>query len=234
MAMTYRLTLLCLGVLALTACSNRLNTSQVEDRIKADIERQGRRLTLADVRCPNNILQQEGASFRCVGELKPEGTFPINVVQQDASGTVEWDVPNSNSMLNLVRVEAKIQEGLTKALGKRATIDCGSEVYRPNVAGDRFECQVVGGLTVGSELIPAVLVKTEADGNLKWQEIRQPLQPVATSVSATASTSASTQPQGSSIAANTSSAPTANVKTTAVTGPTGRPINRPYVSGDSD
>ncbi|HEY9881231.1 MAG TPA: hypothetical protein V6D29_22440 [Leptolyngbyaceae cyanobacterium] len=171
--------LLLIGTAWLTACSNRLNTSEVESAIKSDIERQGRRLTLKEVRCPSDVSRQPNGFFRCVGELKPEGTFTINVVQVDNKGTVEWDVPNSKVMLNLVKVENQIQDDLTKATNKQALIDCGSDVYRANQTGDRFECQIVGGMTVGTDKIETVLVSIASDGNLTWQEIRQPIQPVA-------------------------------------------------------
>ncbi|HEY9764267.1 MAG TPA: hypothetical protein V6D07_17185 [Trichocoleus sp.] len=171
--------LLLAGTALLTACSNRLNTSEIEGVIKADIERQGRRLTLKEVRCPSDIPRQSNGSFRCVGELKPEGTFTINVVQVDDEGTVEWDVPNSKRMLNLVKVENQIQDDLAKVLSKRVLIDCGNDLYRANQTGDRFECQVVGGVSIGTERIETVLVSIAQDGNLTWQEIRQPMHSVA-------------------------------------------------------
>ncbi|PSN13252.1 hypothetical protein C7271_22705 [filamentous cyanobacterium CCP5] len=164
---------LLLGLLALTACSNRLDSSAVEAAIKADIERQGRRLTLREVRCPTNILRQAEAYFRCVGELEPEGTFPINVIQQDSQGNVTWEVPNSAALLNLVSVENEIQTGLAETFSKRAYVDCGSEMYRPNQAGDRFECQIVGGLTVAGDRLDSVLVRVTPEGDLEWQEQRQ-------------------------------------------------------------
>ena len=136
--LSLRLVGLIVGLLALNACSNRLDETAVEAQIKADIERQGRRLTLREVRCPTNILRQAEAYFRCVGELEPEGTFPINVIQQDDQGTVTWDVPNSTTLLNLVTVEAEIQSGLAQAIGKRVYVDCGSKVYRVNQTGERL------------------------------------------------------------------------------------------------
>lgn len=194
-----RVLLLLMGTALLTACNNRLNTTEVEAAIKADIERQGRRLTLKQVTCPTGIARQTNSVFRCVGELKPEGSFSINVVQIDSQGTLEWDIPNSTTLLNLAKVEAQIQTGLAKVVGKQAVIDCGSEAYRANQAGDRFECQVVGGVTMGSEKIEAVLVKIDPEGNLGWQEIRQPMPPAAIALTPTApgkATAASSTPTG--------------------------------------
>ncbi|MBD2259832.1 hypothetical protein [Pseudanabaena sp. FACHB-2040] len=219
------------AVSLLAACGNQLNTAEIESAIKADIERQGRRLTLQEVRCPTDITRQTNGYFRCVGELKPEGTFTINVVQTDSNGTVEWDIPNSRTMLNLVKVENQIQEGLSKALSSRAPVDCGSEAYRVNQAGERFECQIVGGITAGSDQIDKVLVRIDADGNLNWQEVRQPTQPAAVALSQPAPAPA--QPTAAAPTEPASSEQT-SVKTTTVSSPTGRVVERPYVRGDAD
>jgi hypothetical protein len=219
---------LLLGATLLSACGNRLDTAKVEADIKADIERQGRRLSLAAVNCPTDVSRQTNGYFRCVGQLKPEGEFTINVVQTDSQGTVEWEVPNSTVMLNLAKVENEIQEGLTKAISKRALVDCGSEAYRANQAGDRFECQIVGGVNAGSDQINAVLVKVDPDGNLSWQEIRQSSQAVA---------AASAAPAGAAAAPKTSAAPPAAAPKSApaVAPTTGNGVvERPYVPGDSD
>ncbi len=225
--------LLGLGTLGLASCSNRLNTADVEADIKADIERQGRRLSLQSVRCPRDVSRQAGAYFRCVGELSSEGTFTINVTQQDSQGNVTWEVPNSKVLLNLPKVEDTIQQGLSQAFGKRALIDCGSATYRVNQPGDRFQCQVVGGIETGSTTIESVLVKVDPDGNLSWQEM-QPADLAAVPPVPTAAAPASA-PAGS---ASPPSSPPAGaspaVKTTTVTGPAGRVISRPYVPGDSD
>ncbi|MGG6241368.1 DUF4333 domain-containing protein [Nodosilinea sp. AN01ver1] len=231
----FLLGLLGLGVMGLSACGNRLDTADIEANIQADIERQGRRLSLSGVRCPSDVSRQAGAYFRCVGELEPEGTFTINVTQQDNQGNVTWEVPNSKVLLNLPTVEDTIQQGLSQAFGQRALIDCGTATYRINQPGDRFQCQVVGGLETKSNTIDSVLVRIGPDGNLSWQE----LQSTATASAPVAFSSASTP---SAAPAQPASAPLANgagpqaapVKTTTVTGPTGRVVNRPYIPGDDD
>jgi hypothetical protein len=230
-----------LGVVPLVACGQRLDMTRVEDRIQADLERQGRRLALREVRCPNDVTPQVGAFFRCVGELDPEGTFTINVTQQDDLGTVTWDVPNSKVILNLAKVEAGLQQGLAEALGQRALVDCGEAIYRVNQPGDRFECRVVGGLTDGDDSISTLLVTINATGNLNWQELRDRRSMVTTAV-----TEEPTRPQPSALPADSpaSSVPSSDiptipatsnaVKQTTTTGPTGRVINRPYIPGDND
>ncbi|ASC73781.1 hypothetical protein XM38_047530 [Halomicronema hongdechloris C2206] len=217
-----------LAGVCLAACSNQLNTADIEATIEAEIERQGYRLSLAEVRCPNTVPRQTNHYFRCVGELDSEETFTINVVQQDGQGTVEWEVPNSKTMLNLVKVETRIAEGLGQALGQRAIIDCG-HTYRTNQPGDRFECQVVGELTDGRDRIDAVLVMPEPDGNLTWQELRQPI-PAAAGTSTASTAPAQENASSPQVAATESS-----VKTTTVSGPGNRrQVNRPYLPGDDD
>ncbi|MGB3309240.1 MAG: DUF4333 domain-containing protein [Nodosilinea sp.] len=190
-----------LAALGLSACSNRLNTADIEANIQADIERQGRRLSIGAVRCPSDVSPQAGAYFRCVGELEPEGTFTINVTQQDSQGNVTWDVPNSKVLINLPTVEDTIQQGLSQAFGQRAPIDCGTATYRVNQPGDRFQCQVVGGLETGSSTIDSVLVRIGPDGNLSWQELQSATAaaaPVALS-SASVSSAVPAQPSSASL-----------------------------------
>jgi hypothetical protein len=224
--------LLVLGALGLASCSNRLNTTDVEAAIKADIERQGRRLSLKSVLCPSDVTRQAGVYFRCVGELNPEGTFTINVTQQDAQGNVTWEVPNSKALLNLPKVEDSIQQGLSQAFGKRALIDCGSATYRVNQPGDRFQCQVVGGIETGTSTIESVLVSISSDGNLNWQELRA--SPTVAALPAAATGTASAAPAKSAAAPQPAAQLDPAVKTTTVTSPTGRVINRPYIPGDND
>jgi hypothetical protein len=167
---------LLLWLLLLSACSYRLNTKQVAAEIKADIERQGKRVSLKSVTCPGNVSRQAETYFRCVGELPTGEIFTIHVTQQDDQGTVTWEVPSSKALINLVVLEETMQKTLAKDLGKRFPIDCG-EAYRVNHKGDTFECDVVGGVMVGTDQIESVLVKIDAEGNLKWQEVRQPVFP---------------------------------------------------------
>ncbi|MFM7323502.1 MAG: hypothetical protein ACKO4L_01010, partial [Nodosilinea sp.] len=122
-----------------------------------------------------------------------------------------------------------IQQGLGKALGKSAVIDCGSATYRVNQPGDRFQCQIVGGLTDGPDQLEAVLITIDPKGNLDWREIR-PDRPATLAAN----------PVGQAAVSPTKSTPTAapggvvSPKMTQVTGPTGRPITRPYLPGDSN
>jgi hypothetical protein len=228
----YRLGLFLSGSFVLAGCVGRLNVRPIEDQIKADIERQGRRVALASVRCPKDVTRQAGAYFRCVGELKTEGQFTINVVQQDNQGTVEWDIPNSPVLLNLVKVETKLQEDFAKQFSRRPRVDCG-EVYRINQPGELFECRVVGGVTVGQEQVNTIVVKIDPEGNLNWYEVREAIAPLATTASAptTAATPGATPTQdGAAPTPQSSGASAAPKEKVAGT----RQIERPRVPNDSD
>ncbi len=130
------------------------------------------------MRCPANIAKQSGAYFRCVGYLRPEGEFTINVVQQDAQGSIAWDVPSSSVILNMAKVEDKLQQDFAQAFAKRATVDCG-DLYRLNQPGEQFACEVVGGVVIGAEQVTDLVVKVDPDGNLTWYENREAIAPAA-------------------------------------------------------
>ncbi|WP_008317345.1 DUF4333 domain-containing protein [Leptolyngbya sp. PCC 6406] len=228
---------LVLGLLALTACSRGLDVATLETEIQASIERQGRRLNLHQVQCPRNIPRQAGGYFRCVGQLKPEGQFTINVTQQDNEGTVEWDIPNSAVILNLGKVEAKIQSTLSQTLGKRAVVDCG-DLYRINQPGEIFECRVVGGVDLGQERVEMVLIKISPEGDLTWQEVRRGIAsaPVASPTAATGTgTTASNGSEAQAAAAPTSANTSTNPFPDVPKGTAGsRKIDVPEFSGEDD
>lgn len=158
------------GLIVLSSCSRYVDTSRAEQDIQADIERQGRRLSLNQVICPERIPKQADGYFRCAGELSDGQEFTINVVQLDDQGTLAWDIPSSKALINLASLETAIQAGLGKALGKRLPVDC-LYTYRENRRGDTFECNIVGPGQVDSGRVEAVLVKVTGDGNLEWQEM---------------------------------------------------------------
>ena len=159
-----------LGFIFLSSCSQHLNTSRIEADIQDDIERQGRRLTLKEVICPQRVAKQAEAYFRCVGELPDGSQFSINVIQQDDQGTVTWDVPSSKALINLASLEEKIQKEIKGAVGKNLAIDC-RDTYRLNQRGDTFECDVIGTGQVATGRVESILVKVGGDGNLQWQEV---------------------------------------------------------------
>lgn len=219
--------------MTLTGCFNRLDTTAVEQEIEAEIESQSHRLSLAEVRCPQNVPRQSGAYFRCVAYLRPEGEFEINVVQQDAQGSIEWDVPNSAVILNMAKVEEKLQQDFAQAFAQRATVNCG-DLYRLNQPGAEFECEVVGGVAVEQGQVTALVVKVDPDGNLNWYELREAIAPV-TPVSNSAGSSRNAEPTSAS-PATTETAPQRNLQSqegrAGIAGT--RAVERPRVPGDDD
>ena len=195
------------GLLTLTSCFNRLDTAAVEQELEAEIESQSHRLSLAEVRCPSGVRRQSGAYFRCVAYLRPEGEFTINVVQQDAQGSIAWDIPNSAVILNMAKVEDQLQQDFAQAFVKRATVNCG-DLYRLNQPGTEFECEVVGGVAVEQDQVTALVVKVDPEGNLNWYELREAIAPT-TNVSNPASSSPDAEPTSPPPAA-TETAPRSN------------------------
>lgn len=193
MRFVYRTGLWVGSLFTLTGCFNRLDTAAIEQEIEAEIESQSRRLSISEVRCPRNEYRQSGAYFRCVGQLRPEGQFTINVTQTDNQGSVEWDVPNSQVIINLAKTEAKLQEAFSQQFSKRAFIDCG-ELYRVNQPGEQFECQVIGGVTLEQDEVTALLVRVDPDGNLNWYEVREAIAPVAAAATAARTTGPAATP----------------------------------------
>lgn len=232
MRLMIRTALLVTGALTLTSCFNRLDTRAIESELEAEIESQGRRLSLAGVQCPRQITRQSGAYFRCVGDLRPEGQFTINVVQTDNQGGIEWDVPSSAVILNMAKIEDKLQQAFAQAFAKRASLNCG-DLYRLNQPGDQFECEVVGGVAVGQEQVTALFVKVTPEGDLDWYEVREAIAPVTNVANPSTSDTGSSEP---SAATGTAPANDAQAQPAAprekITGT--RDVERPRVPGDDD
>lgn len=228
----FRVALLAGGLVTLTSCFNRLNTQAIEQEIEAEIESQSRRLSLSEVRCPRDVYRQSGAYFRCVGYVRPEGEFTINVVQKDSQGSIEWDIPNSQVILNLGKIEDKLQQEFAKAFSKRATLNCG-DLYRLNQPGEQFECAVVGGVTVGQEQVTALVVKVDPEGNLNWYEVREAIAPVANVADAPQEQTDETTTPSTSETAPTTNPPTQSSSPKPKIAGT-REVERPRVPGDDD
>jgi hypothetical protein len=230
MRFSVRMVLLTGGFLTLTGCFNRLNTAAIEQEIEAEIESQSRRLSLAEVRCPRDVYRQSGAYFRCVGYVRPEGEFTINVVQTDGQGGIEWDVPNSQVILNMGKIEETLQQDFAQAFSKRASLNCG-DLYRLNQPGEQFECEVVGGVALGQEQVTALLVNVDPEGNLNWYEVREaiaPAPPEANPDTSEETTQARTTDQATTPPESPSSAaPKEKIAGT-------REVERPRVPGDDD
>ena len=88
----------------------------------------------------------------------------------DSQGTVQWQIPHSSSILNLIKLEEHFQKALGEETGVAAAIDCGAS-YRAKKPGDAFECEVVGGLATQRDRVDTILVRIDRQGNLTWQPL---------------------------------------------------------------
>ena len=230
-----RIALLAGSLFTLTGCFNRLDTGAIEQEIESEVESQSRRLSLAEVRCPRDVYKQSGAYFRCVGYLRPEGEFTINVVQQDSQGRIEWDIPSSQVILNVAKVEEKLQQEFAQAFSKRAALNCG-DMYRLNQPGEQFECAVVGDVIVGQEQITDLLVRIDPEGNLNWYEVSEAIAPVTpVSNQAAGTTSVGASPTGAAANDATGAATTPAQSSSGKEKVAGtREVERPRVAGDDD
>jgi hypothetical protein len=161
-------------VMGLAACSNNLDMRPLESSIKTELEKQGG-IIVQTVLCPRNIPKAKGTFFQCKGKLVPRGEFVASVEQEDEAGKLKWEILNSNGLLNLPRLEKRLQKEIGAEIGTEPTIKCstGTRQYRATKPGDSFDCKVVNGkLTAPQGQIDKLTVKVDASGNVNWQQFR--------------------------------------------------------------
>ncbi len=210
--------LVAVGLVALSGCAKSLDVDSLQTNIRENVIRQGG-LSLKTVTCPKNVPLETGRAFDCVGELDSGELFAIPAKQTDATGKVEWDVPHTKGLLNLVKLESLFQETLQASEGKKLAIECG-QGYRAVKPGESFECQIkqpVGQSTgkdtqgrttklpakdTGSQQVkptePAktILVTIDPENNVNWRQVvsvvsDKPVASQSSNVVASASQSAS-------------------------------------------
>ena len=179
--------------LALTACTKPLDSTKIETSIRDSVVNQGG-TSLKSVICPTDIKPVTGQTFECVGVLDTGGGVAIAVTQQDAQGTVQWDVPSVKGLLNLAALQSTFREGLQKS-GEPISVDCGSNSYKPAKPGEIFDCKVLkrptkpdakANQSASSTAKPnqpdLIQVKVDLSGDISWQPIVEIAQasPVAT------------------------------------------------------
>jgi hypothetical protein len=176
MIRSIHLRLIILGILSgVTACSgNNLDVRPLETSIKTELEKQGGIIVQA-VLCPKDMPKGKDNFFQCKGKLVPRGEFVVTVQQEDDAGKVKWEILNSNGLLNLPRLEKRLQKEVGTEIGVEPTIKCsaGTRQYRATKPGDSFECKVTNGkLTSPQGQIDKLVVKVDAIGNVNWQQYR--------------------------------------------------------------
>jgi hypothetical protein len=159
----------------LSACGgNYLDVRPLETSIKTELEKQGG-IIVQTVFCPKDMPKLKDNFFQCQGKLVPRGEFVVTVQQEDEAGKVKWEVLNSNGLLNLPRLEKRLQKEVGAEIGVEPTIKCGTGTrqYRATKPGDSFECKVTNGrLTSPQGQIDKLVVKVDRIGNVNWQQYR--------------------------------------------------------------
>jgi hypothetical protein len=79
------------GALLLTGCGEKLDTRRIEFDVKQKLEeRTGAKVVSVD--CPGDVEPKRGDTFRCTARTAAGEQVPVEVVQEDESGTVRWRV----------------------------------------------------------------------------------------------------------------------------------------------
>jgi hypothetical protein len=161
-------------ITGLTACNSYLPVRSLETSIKQEVEKQGG-IIVQTVVCPQDVPKAIGTFFQCKGILQPRGEFIALVQQEDEAGKVKWEILNSNGLLNLPRLEKRLQKEIGTEIGSEPTVKCstGTRQFRLTKPGDSFDCKVLNGkLTAPQGQIDKLTVKVDAQGNVNWQQFR--------------------------------------------------------------
>lgn len=79
------------GALALGGCAQKLDTRKIESEVKKELaDKTGTQI--ASVDCPGDVEAKKGDTFRCTATAAGGERVPIEVIQEDAKGTVRWRV----------------------------------------------------------------------------------------------------------------------------------------------
>ncbi len=95
-------------------------------------------MPIESVTCPENANFKAGSTFEC--EAKAQGVnFGIQVNMENEQGKFNTKV--KGLLLNLSKIEEKLQATLKEKAGTDVTADCGGKL-RAAKAGDTFTCQL--------------------------------------------------------------------------------------------
>jgi hypothetical protein len=93
---------------------------------------------IESVTCPENANFKAGSTFEC--EAKAQGVnFGIQVNMENEQGKFNTKV--KGLLLNLSKIEEKLQATLKEKAGTDVTADCGGKL-RAAKTGDTFTCQL--------------------------------------------------------------------------------------------
>jgi C-terminal processing protease CtpA/Prc len=93
---------------------------------------------IESVTCPENANFKAGSTFEC--EAKAQGVnFGIQVKMENEQGKFNTNI--KGLLLNLSKIEDKLQATLKEKAGTDVTADCGGKL-RAAKTGDTFTCQL--------------------------------------------------------------------------------------------
>jgi uncharacterized protein DUF4333 len=91
-----RLAAIAFVALLAAGCSKTLNTTELEDELKSQLETQ-LAATGIEVDCPDDIAAEAGATFSCTATNSDGSTLSIEVTQGDDEGNVTWEIVGAGS-----------------------------------------------------------------------------------------------------------------------------------------
>jgi hypothetical protein len=227
-----------LGTLA--SCSgSTLISDEVAVAIQEDIEVQGG-VPVKSVVCPETQTIAVGETLTCEVELSQGGIFSVDVAPNEEQPpdqptlleNLQWDVPHSQGLINLSKLEDLFQDEIAQEMGKSPTIDCGG-IYRANQPGE-FECQVENAIVPNKTKVEAIVVKLDPQGNVSWQQIRQDLVASAAPLPNRPTAAATPAPTATPTAANPAAPATGgSAPATSPAAPATSPAAEPEAAADT-
>ncbi|NER00373.1 MAG: DUF4333 domain-containing protein [Cyanothece sp. SIO2G6] len=151
-------------------CSPRLRTEAIADQIYAELRQQDD-IDVENIICPHQLKPEVGQVFRCAGVLEQDAIFVITVEQINELGEVIWEVPHSQGVINLAKLERYLVQSIGRSLGELPTVDCGGD-YRINRQGERFDCTVDSNVIIDQRRLETIQVKLDSLGNINWHQVR--------------------------------------------------------------
>ena len=146
-------------MLSLVACTSTIEGGDIEEQVAEDIQdEQG---VAVEVVCPDDIEAKDGGEFTCTATDPDGNEIPIEVVQQDDEGNVNWTM----NVLNLPVIEESLAPDVTAQVNAEITIDCPDQLVVAE-AGNSIDCEATDDL--GGEGIIRITA-TDSEGNVEWE-----------------------------------------------------------------
>jgi len=150
--------LLALAALALSGCTERLDSAKGEAQIRGFFERKG--LVVENVDCPRKVELAPGASFVCTIRFAGSPPIEVAVTQLDERGNARFRL--TGPVVITSEVTPKIEAWIQELAGVDADVDCGAGVQPVPAGGYRCRATLPDG---GAKTI---LVRVDDAGAATW------------------------------------------------------------------